>query len=281
MKKLLILFCLSLSLVQGQDSLMFDYAFRATDNANYYYYKGVASKISNTLYEVNGKSKNGKTSFCSHYSDSALTVRNGKFTEIDSNYVWHYYFENGLREGDDKKYTINGDLISKEKFEKGVHVGVDSFFNAKGQLELTSDLNYKTYNGVIRQFNDEGKIIKKCEIKNGLYVCGECGCDSISDGRVIWAIGAKYKENLENAVARNFSVDYGQIRPGKYEVHVQFQVSEKGKVEAIKIWKRSGVNKVDVAAIEAVSRLKKFRPAIQNGKPVTFTIIVPLIFNLE
>jgi TonB family protein len=281
MKKLLILFCLSLSLVQGQDSLMFDYAYRATAKEDFCQYKGISRKISDTVYAVNGKANKSDKTFSAYYRDSTLLIKHGKFIEEDSNYVWHSYYENGFKNGVSKKYTIDQKLLSIRKFEKGVHVGVDSFFNVKGKLELTSDLNYQTYNGTFCQFNDEGKIIKKCKIKYGLFVCSECACDSINNGNVFWHRVPKYNGVVEEAVQKNFHPSYSKMKPGKYEVWVQFKVSISGYVEEVEIGKSSGSKIVDNEAINAVLKLKRFRPAVQNGLPVVMPMQIPIVFIVE
>jgi TonB family protein len=280
MKKFLILFCLTLSLVHGQDSLMFDYAYKVTDNIKNCSYKGVASKISDSLYEVQGKSTKGTMTFFSHYRDSTLKIRHGDFTEKDSSFIWRYYFENGLQNGDSKKYSIEGNLVSKRKFEKGKHVGVDTFYNDKGQLVLTSDLNYSTYNGIIRQYIND-VVTKKCEVKDGLFICVECGCDTILPAGLSWGKIAKYNGDVQTDVQRNFRPSSLKVGSGRYEVWVRFRISSIGEVEVIKIGKSSGSREVDRAAIKAVTKLKRYAPAAQNGKPVPMEVTIPIVYIVD
>ncbi len=66
----------------------------------------------------------------------------------------------------------------------------------------------------------------------------------------------------------------------KVEVLVKFNISEKGRVENVAITKTSGCEKADKRVMNAFYGLKRFKPAIQDGKPVSFTMLIPIVVDI-
>ncbi len=65
-------------------------------------------------------------------------------------------------------------------------------------------------------------------------------------------------------------------------VYVQFVVNKEGNVEDVKILRGvKGGAELEMAAIQAVRRLGKFKPGMQNGKPVKCHMTVPIKFALQ
>lgn len=61
-------------------------------------------------------------------------------------------------------------------------------------------------------------------------------------------------------------------------VDLRITITPDGRVGAVKLQKSSGQAQLDEAAVAAV-RGWEFRPATRAGKPVPFTIAVPMTFN--
>jgi TonB family protein len=65
-------------------------------------------------------------------------------------------------------------------------------------------------------------------------------------------------------------------------VYVKFVVNKEGMIEDVKIMKGvKGGAELEIAAIQAVRKLGKFKPAMQNGKTVKCTMTLPIKFALQ
>ncbi|MFZ9846598.1 MAG: energy transducer TonB [Flavobacteriales bacterium] len=63
------------------------------------------------------------------------------------------------------------------------------------------------------------------------------------------------------------------------QVMVSFTVNAQGKVTNAKVIKSLSPG-CDKAALKAINGLPKFKPALQNGNPTSFPIVVPVAFNI-
>ncbi len=63
------------------------------------------------------------------------------------------------------------------------------------------------------------------------------------------------------------------------QVMVSFTVNAQGKVTNAKVIKSLSPG-CDKAALKAITSLPKFKPALQNGNPTSFPIVVPVAFNI-
>jgi protein TonB len=63
-------------------------------------------------------------------------------------------------------------------------------------------------------------------------------------------------------------------------VLIQVSVLGDGRVGSARVASSSGHGSLDRAALKAVKRWR-FRPALRGGKPVTATLMVPVVFRLE
>ena len=81
--------------------------------------------------------------------------------------------------------------------------------------------------------------------------------------------------HLQTEIANNFKFPSSFDFSKKGIIVIEFSVSKEGLVEDIKIIS-SDLPELNNAAIKAVKKLKKFKPAIQNGLPVKCTLRVPL-----
>lgn len=87
-----------------------------------------------------------------------------------------------------------------------------------------------------------------------------------------------YPGNLEEAIQKNFVLPNSFKSKKKGKILVNFSVSPVGKIENV-IVTESDFPELNDAAIEAIKKLGKFKPAIQNGNPVKFNMIVPISIN--
>lgn len=63
-------------------------------------------------------------------------------------------------------------------------------------------------------------------------------------------------------------------------VYVQFVITEKGKVTQVKVIKGVSTS-IDKVALEVVSKMPDWKPAIKNGKPVAYEMTMPIAFKLD
>ena len=82
------------------------------------------------------------------------------------------------------------------------------------------------------------------------------------------------------------SIDFPRVRYNDLDdsdlsakVVLKFTIDEKGKVEDVKIVK-SGNSRLNNKLIDVARRLK-FKPGIQDGKPVKVEYILPFTYNFE
>jgi len=87
---------------------------------------------------------------------------------------------------------------------------------------------------------------------------------------------AALKRDLAKAIRLPDEISSGKISG---TVYVQFVVTNQGEVDELEI-KKSLYRELDQEVINALSSVKKFKPASQNGKPVAVYFILPLSFNL-
>lgn len=88
---------------------------------------------------------------------------------------------------------------------------------------------------------------------------------------------------LDAAYDRNPKPDYPSIarsRGWQGKVILRVQISEAGKVESVAIENSSSHDLLDESAIAAVKEWL-FVPAMQAGKPIASTALVPIIFSLQ
>lgn len=63
-------------------------------------------------------------------------------------------------------------------------------------------------------------------------------------------------------------------------VYVQFVIDEQGYVTNVVVARSSGHKLLDDAAVEHVSKMERWTPGTQSGKPVSVQYVMPLKFNL-
>lgn len=85
-----------------------------------------------------------------------------------------------------------------------------------------------------------------------------------------------WKRFLENNLRSDVPTSNG-APVGSYTVELQFVVDREGKVSDIKALNKVGYGMED-EAIRVLKRSKKWRPAIQNGHPVPFTMTQKITF---
>ncbi len=64
------------------------------------------------------------------------------------------------------------------------------------------------------------------------------------------------------------------------KVYVQFIVNKEGDVESVKLLRGIGGG-CDEEALRVVSAMPRWKPALQNGKPVSVMFNIPLVFSLR
>lgn len=87
---------------------------------------------------------------------------------------------------------------------------------------------------------------------------------------------AALRRDLAKAVKLPKAISSGEITG---QMYVQFVVTSKGHIDEIKIL-QSIYEPLDTEVMKALKKLKVFKPASQNGKPVAVYFILPLSFNL-
>lgn len=84
-----------------------------------------------------------------------------------------------------------------------------------------------------------------------------------------------------NYISENVVYPEDAIKSGtEGTVYVQFIITEKGKVTQVKILKGVSVS-IDKVALEIVSKMPDWKPAIKNGKPIAYELTMPIAFKLD
>ncbi len=189
-------------------------------------------------------------------------------------------------------YLKSNQLQSRGKFENlRTHIGNGIFetWYENGQLESHAETSHGQPNGEYRCYYAGGQLQSQATYAAGKLVTSQClnlngqpmECPIVVEAMPVYSEGDGSAHAVVEAVARNFRYPRKAVRTGVGgRVIVGFDVNPMGNVANVHI-EQSVSPALDVAAMEAVQKLKRFRPGTQDGKPVTVQYRVPLNLKVQ
>lgn len=158
----------------------------------------------------------------------------------------------------------NGQLDCHEVFEHGKRVGDMQLYYRNGQLKRQAHYT-GPFESTGQCFAADGQVIPFFEYEQlPVYPDGDGGQQAIV---VAIQRGVRYPKDALRAQ-----------REGR--VYVSFIVNRSGRVADIKVVK-SLFPSIDAAVVQAVNRLKIFKPGQQDGKEVAVSYTVPVTFRIQ
>lgn len=187
-------------------------------------------------------------------------------------------------------FLSNGQLRSREQLDpikQRRHHGVSEYFTKSGQLLTHAEFNHGQRTGELVLYYPNGQLKRREHYANSLQGSGECFAP---DGTAVpffeFEIMPRYPEGdggmlaIVRAIAHNFRYPLDARRAGiEGRVLVAFTVTAQGTVDDVKI-KQSLYPSIDAEAMRAVTRLKRFTPGQQDGKPVKVSFTAPLSLKI-
>jgi len=188
-------------------------------------------------------------------------------------------------------FLRTGQLQTREAFdniERQRYHGVSEAFYETGQLRSHAEFDHTQRTGDMLLYYPNGQFKRRARYTDALHSTGECFAP---DGAPIpffeFEVMPRYAEGdggflaLVGAISRNFNYPKAARRAGiEGRILVTFNVTEQGLVDDVKIIQPLHPL-VDVEAISAVYRLKRFTPGQQDGKPVKVSFTAPITLKIQ
>lgn len=191
--------------------------------------------------------------------------------------------------GEMRDYYLSGKLQASGFFEnirKEVPHGILETWYETGQIQSHAEFSHGQYNGEVHEYYVAGQPKRLERYAANKLISGQC---FEPDGRpipcsplVIVEVLPVYPEGdggdraITAAVARNFQYPRKDIKANiKGRVLIKFAVNEQGNVVDAQVIQGLSPD-IDIAAIKAVQKLRRFKPGTQQGIPVKVSFTVPL-----
>ena len=190
-----------------------------------------------------------------------------------------------------RDYFLSGQLQSREEFENiSAHRqnGVSEYFAENGQLLTHTTFNHGRRTGELRMYYPNGQLKRREYIPADGPSKGE---SFAPDGQpvpfVAYEVMPRYPEGdggvraIITAIARNFRYPDDARRAGlQGRVLLSFNVTAQGTVADVQVTQPLWPS-IDAEAIQAINRLKRFTPGMQEGKPVQVRFTVPIDLKMQ
>ena len=140
----------------------------------------------------------------------------------------------------------------------------DNFIEVTEESIVEVEIKEEIINDVPYDFIQEAPVFKGCE---GLSKTENKEC---------------FDKKMKRFVQRNFDADLASdlgLNSGKYKIHTQFIIDDKGNVMDIKI--RAPHTKLKKETQQLIEKLPKFTPGKQNDKNVRVKYTLPISFQVD
>jgi protein TonB len=140
----------------------------------------------------------------------------------------------------------------------------DNFIEVTEESIVEVEIKEEIINDVPYDFIQEAPVFKGCE---GLSKTENKEC---------------FDKKMKRFVQRNFDADLASdlgLNSGKYKIHTQFIIDDKGNVMDIKI--RAPHTKLKKETQQLIEKLPKFTPGKQNDKNVRVRYTLPISFQVD
>ncbi|WP_299155919.1 energy transducer TonB [uncultured Tenacibaculum sp.] len=104
------------------------------------------------------------------------------------------------------------------------------------------------------------------------------GCEGLSEEENRKCFERKIQKHIQRHFNAEIAQDLG-LRSGKYKIYTQFVIDKSGAVSDVKI--RAPHKKLEKETNGVVNKIPKFRPGMQNNKPVKVKYTLPITFKVE
>lgn len=104
------------------------------------------------------------------------------------------------------------------------------------------------------------------------------GCEGLSEQEGRKCLERKMKAHVGRYFDAGLAEDLG-MSPGKYRIATQFVIDKDGKISEIKIRAPHAALKKEVERV--VKKLPKFKPGMQQSKPVKVRYTLPITFRVD
>lgn len=192
-----------------------------------------------------------------------------------------------------KTFSLAGRRVSQQSFSnvrKGVPNGVSEWWYPDGQLRMHQEFRQGQYVGELRTYYPSGQL-KRRELFSSTDAFTSAGECFAANGQPVpftkfeqlpvYPEGDGGNRALIRAVQRGVRYPLSARKEAcAGRAVVGFNVTALGEVADIRIL-QSLCPAVDAAVVEAVRKLKRFRPGMQDGEPVNVGFTVPITFALQ
>lgn len=193
--------------------------------------------------------------------------------------------------GEVRDYFLSGQLQSSEQFEhiaQRRYHGVSEYFDERGLLLMHVEFAHTQRTGKLVLYYPSGQLKRREQYTGSERVAGECFA---ADGKSIpyfeYEVMPRYSggdgsfQAIIAAIAHNFHYPKDARRAGvEGRVLLTFNVTQLGTVADVQV-KEALFPSIDVEAVQAVYRLKRFAPGQQDGQPVQVSFTVPITLKLQ
>lgn len=224
------------------------------------------------------------------YLDSTRHVLPG---ELNARYRRDTEYVDSVGGSEKSYYLPTGRLASQQAFDnlrKRVPHGVSEWWYPGGQLRMHEEFLHGKMVGELRMYYPGGQL-KRREIFNpqdDFASSGECFAENGQpipffkyEQMPVYSQGDGGSRVIVTAIQRGMKYPRAALKAGcAGRVIVAFNVTAEGEVADIRIVQ--GVcAAIDEAVMDAVRRLKHFKPGLQDGVPVAVGYTVPVTFAIQ
>lgn len=194
--------------------------------------------------------------------------------------------------GEVRDYYLSGQLQSKGTYENirlDIANGAFDTWHANGQLESHSEMSHGKPTGEARMYYPTGQLMSRVHYAAGNLLDSQCfdaegkpmECPIVREVMPVYPDGDGSQQAIIQAVARNFKYPRSALKAHTTgRVVVGFDVTAEGRVANARILE-SLSPAIDAEAIQAVRKLKRFKPGTQNDKPVKVKFTVPIQLSIK
>ena len=285
---LIVLFtCLS-SFSQSKYVYYFDVTLNTTEKSKSVF-TGLGSIENNLLKLQVLYNLTKQTVMLAHYTDSSLAVSQGLYQSYFINGVKESEgnYENNKEDGLWKKWDSTGHLIDSSVYDHGKKISAATFTYYKtGSFSYHFD-DFKNDKMQTVSYNDSGKIISEALFigKSGIvkyYNKEGIKIDSVFTRDEIEASfpggDAAWSQYIQNQIVQNGDAITRDNQSGT--CWVRFIIDKEGKIKNVEAITMKGSVLADVA-VKAIKYGRKWKPAMQYGRPVNAYREQPVSFTIH
>jgi protein TonB len=188
-------------------------------------------------------------------------------------------------------YYVGGILQEIKSFDnirKEIPNGTFESWHENGKLASHQEFVHGKQIGERRFYYESGQLKRHEQYQEGKRTAGECydaqgGTIAFFEYEVmpIYPEGKGDQLAIVNAVARSIRYPKDALKAGvQGRVFVKFQVDKTGQVIEVELVKGLFPS-LDAETVRAVRQLRRFKPGLQDGLPVTVSYTLPIRYGID